>query len=218
MDISFDCGKCGQHIVVDEAGAGLQVQCPKCGERLTVPSSQAELFKVVDECANERIAIGKEVKCFECGSQAEYEHHVIPQSRGGTRTVPLCGDCHAKAHHSNRGMTVRVLTEQALRSKRKRNEKTGGCVPFGYDAVNVGNPEWVRGRLRTTVKLVPNEVEQGLLLKMATMRADGATLKTICDWLESNRFKTKNGTLRWTPGNVRACIERFRREQRERAT
>lgn len=36
MDITFNCDKCGQSIVIDEAGAGLQVQCPKCSESLTV--------------------------------------------------------------------------------------------------------------------------------------------------------------------------------------
>ena len=37
MDISFDCERCGQHIVIDEAGAGQTVQCPACGANLTVP-------------------------------------------------------------------------------------------------------------------------------------------------------------------------------------
>jgi hypothetical protein len=41
MDISFHCEKCGQHIVVEEAGAGLVVQCPKCGQSLSVPSAAA---------------------------------------------------------------------------------------------------------------------------------------------------------------------------------
>jgi DNA-directed RNA polymerase subunit RPC12/RpoP len=36
MDISFNCDKCGQQIVIDEAGAGLQVECPKCGNSLQV--------------------------------------------------------------------------------------------------------------------------------------------------------------------------------------
>ena len=30
MDISFHCDKCDQHILIDEAAAGLNVQCPKC--------------------------------------------------------------------------------------------------------------------------------------------------------------------------------------------
>ena len=37
MDIEFNCDKCGQHIAIDEAGAGMAVQCPKCQAGLTVP-------------------------------------------------------------------------------------------------------------------------------------------------------------------------------------
>jgi DNA-directed RNA polymerase subunit RPC12/RpoP len=38
MDISFRCEKCGQHIVIDEAGEGMTVQCPSCNHNLTVLS------------------------------------------------------------------------------------------------------------------------------------------------------------------------------------
>jgi len=33
--------------------------------------------------------------CFECGATAEHEHHVVPRSKEGMATVPLCVDCHA---------------------------------------------------------------------------------------------------------------------------
>jgi hypothetical protein len=36
--------------------------------------------------------------CFECGRPAAEDHHVVPESLGGTKTVPLCADCHAKVH------------------------------------------------------------------------------------------------------------------------
>lgn len=39
MDITFNCDKCGQSIVIDELGAGRQVECPKCGTSLSVPTS-----------------------------------------------------------------------------------------------------------------------------------------------------------------------------------
>jgi uncharacterized Zn finger protein len=38
MDIVFNCQACGQHLVIDEAGAGLVVQCPECGKDVTVPN------------------------------------------------------------------------------------------------------------------------------------------------------------------------------------
>jgi len=39
MDIRFACDNCGQHLVVDEAAAGLTIQCSTCGTNLTVPEA-----------------------------------------------------------------------------------------------------------------------------------------------------------------------------------
>lgn len=39
MDILFVCPKCGQRMVIDEAGAGLRIQCPKCGGNVGVPDA-----------------------------------------------------------------------------------------------------------------------------------------------------------------------------------
>jgi len=36
--------------------------------------------------------------CIECGSEAKEMHHVIPRSKGGKSTIPLCNNCHSKAH------------------------------------------------------------------------------------------------------------------------
>jgi uncharacterized Zn finger protein len=41
MDIAFGCTKCRQHMVIDEAGAGLLVACPKCGLVIQVPNLAA---------------------------------------------------------------------------------------------------------------------------------------------------------------------------------
>jgi hypothetical protein len=38
MDINFSCGSCGQHMVIDEAGAGLVIKCPKCSQDVSVPN------------------------------------------------------------------------------------------------------------------------------------------------------------------------------------
>jgi hypothetical protein len=42
MDISFDCGSCGKHLVVDEAGAGITIDCPGCGKPVYVPSPASQ--------------------------------------------------------------------------------------------------------------------------------------------------------------------------------
>jgi hypothetical protein len=37
MEISFYCDKCGQHVAIDESGAGQLVDCPKCARPMEVP-------------------------------------------------------------------------------------------------------------------------------------------------------------------------------------
>lgn len=56
-------------------------------------------------------------------------------------------------------------TTAALARKRARGERTGGLVPYGYDAVN-GN-------------LVPNDSEQALIREIAELRASGLTIAAI---------------------------------------
>lgn len=40
-------------------------------------------------------------KCFECGKPKDDMHHVIPKSKGGTKTIPLCSKCHGLVHDRN---------------------------------------------------------------------------------------------------------------------
>jgi DNA-directed RNA polymerase subunit RPC12/RpoP len=41
MDITFYCYRCGQHLEIDEAGEGTNIQCPKCGQNLRVPNTNS---------------------------------------------------------------------------------------------------------------------------------------------------------------------------------
>ncbi len=67
--------------------------------------------------------------CFECGAPADHQHHVVPRSKGGTKTVPLCAACHGKVH--GHALGGRKLTKDALEAKKARGERTGS-VPYGY--------------------------------------------------------------------------------------
>ena len=75
--------------------------------------------------------------CFECGAPAEHDHHVVPRSRGGTRTIPLCTSCHAKAHHRSGNMAHNRLTSDALRRKRRKGERVGS-IPWGFRLASDG--------------------------------------------------------------------------------
>lgn len=62
--------------------------------------------------------------CFECGAPATERHHIVPASLGGTKTVPLCGICHAKIHDVDGKRRTRIaeLTKAALDTKKARGE------------------------------------------------------------------------------------------------
>jgi DNA-directed RNA polymerase subunit RPC12/RpoP len=58
MDISFHCANCGQHILIDESGAGMKVDCPSCKQSLIVPikSAPAVASKALDKSQESRAA------------------------------------------------------------------------------------------------------------------------------------------------------------------
>ena len=67
MDITFNCDKCGQNLVVDAAGAGHVIDCPKCGLPVTVPRQDAEHPKPVPSVPQQLAASPPETKqCLYC--------------------------------------------------------------------------------------------------------------------------------------------------------
>ena len=63
--------------------------------------------------------------CFECGNLSEYDHHVIPRVRGGTKTVPLCADCHGLAHHSKMNMHHSELIKEGMKKAKLEGRMAG---------------------------------------------------------------------------------------------
>ena len=62
--------------------------------------------------------------CWECDAVGEvHHHHPVPRSRGGTRTIPLCIDCHGKAHA--RTMSTSQMTKDGLAKAKARGVKLG---------------------------------------------------------------------------------------------
>ena len=106
------------------------------------------------------------MKCWECEIETEviHHHHVVPQSRGGTKTVPLCEPCHSKAHHKEKNMTTSKLTKEALKRKKEAGEFLGR-PPKGFK--------------REYRKFLIDKEEWATTLKALEMRANGAKLKAV---------------------------------------
>lgn len=67
------------------------------------------------------------IPCFECGKPAAHNHHVIPRVLGGTRTVPLCLECHSLVHNHD-FVKHRELQRAGIAAAREAN---GGRCPWG---------------------------------------------------------------------------------------
>ena len=86
-------------------------------------------------------------------------------------------------------------TKAALSHKRKRNEKTGGDIPYGYDLTDGGN-------------LVKNEDEQKVIRWIRRLNKNRYSLRQICRELEKVGYKTKRGNDKWHPATVAGILGR----------
>ena len=119
--------------------------------------------------------------CFECGATDNlHEHHVVPRSLGGTKTIPLCGDCHGKVHGRN-AMHMSRLTATALAHKAAQGEYCGGQVPYGFAVGPDG------------VHLVEHDGEQQVIAETHRLRAAGLSLRAIVAELDKRGLVSRTG-------------------------
>ncbi len=117
-------------------------------------------------------------KCFECGAPADHNHHVIPKSKGGTKTIPLCTECHAKVHgHDGWKTSTKALTKAALAAKKARGERVGE-IPFGFGVDSNG-------------KLFANPKEQKVIASVVQFRNQKMSLRAIMTELNKMGFKSR---------------------------
>lgn len=110
-------------------------------------------------------------KCFECNRPAGHQHHVVPRSLGGTRTVPLCETCHGKVHEIE-FLNHRELTRAALQAKKARGERIGG-VPWGWKVDQSG-------------KLTIDKREHGIWRLIRYWRDQGYSIREIQEELRAH--------------------------------
>lgn len=116
--------------------------------------------------------------CFECDSPSVNDHHVVPQSRGGTRTVPLCASCHDKAHDTNALTLSREGFVRAVREGRNAGEPPFG---FRYENGRLGDP------------LVPYEPEQEAIAIIRDLRQKGRVAAEIVTELNRRGMTRRSG-------------------------
>ncbi len=124
-------------------------------------------------------------KCFECGEVATERHHVIPRSKGGTKTVPLCQKCHGLVHGMKR-LNISELTKAALDA---RKEKVGEWRT-GY---NFSDEQRGEAAAKVTAKAATNENTMKAKGYAKSLAKEGLTLESIAARLNSEGHKAPKG-------------------------
>lgn len=120
--------------------------------------------------------------CFECGNTAHHNHHVIPKSLGGTKTIPLCESCHGKVH-DRKFVSHRALTKAGQDKARKAGKQIGRAEVF-----HIGHP---------AVKLIMNSIDSG------------NSLRVTAELLQEKSIKTARGQDEWKHSTIKKIYERF---------
>ena len=134
-------------------------------------------------------------ECFECETTEDLQdHHVVPKSRGGTKTVILCYSCHMKAHgRDSKGLEHARLTKEGI-AKAKSNG-----TPMGSH-----NPKVLAGRTNQTIDL-HNRVKPHIL----EARAEGCeTIRSYCNFLNDRRIFASRGG-KWSTGSMHRVLKKI---------
>lgn len=116
--------------------------------------------------------------CFECNSTVNiHHHHVIPQVKGGTKTIPLCQECHGKVHGDHM-LKIQKLTWISRQRKVKENLEKG--LPSGL------------GRPHNTSETIEQFLNKPLNVEIKRMVLEGHKVKDITKLLSvSNKTVVK---------------------------
>lgn len=138
--------------------------------------------------------------CFECGKLATEEHHVIPESLGGTRTLPLCGGCHALVHggYNKRRDDHVELTKIGLQRAKERG-------------VILGNPrlDECRGTAINTLKEAALEFAKSVEGEIRKALDEGGTYIKAAEILNRNGVSTSRGG-KWSSGQICRILARLK--------
>jgi DNA invertase Pin-like site-specific DNA recombinase len=101
-------------------------------------------------------------------------------------------------------LVIRARTKAALKSKRRRGEKTGGAIPYGFQA----GPDKLKSDGITVIRtLLPCPEEQEIIRLACELRDAGETMQSIADEMNARGIKRREGA-KWDRSFVFAILKR----------
>ena len=100
-------------------------------------------------------------------------------------------------------LVIGARTKSGLAAKRRRGEKTGGAVPFGFRA----GPDRIGANGKTTRTLVPCEQEQEVIALVRQLRDAGETMQAIADNLNARGISRREGAS-WDRAYIFTILKR----------
>lgn len=127
--------------------------------------------------------------CLECGEPSALRHHIVPQSRGGRATVPLCRACHTLAHGADLG----TLRSESAKRSIADGKHAGGLPPYGYTVVG--------GRM------IAESGEQAAINLILAMRLENKSYAEIAAALTERKLKPRGSA--WNVSAIRKIVIRY---------
>jgi len=124
--------------------------------------------------------------CFECGEPSGEMHHVIPRVRGGTKTIPLCVECHCKVHGLKNRPEHRRLTIEGLQKAKARGVILGKPENLTQEARD-------KGAKMIKQKALLDENNIKAMVIVVDGRNNGYSYDKIADILNENGYITVKG-------------------------
>lgn len=143
-------------------------------------------------------------KCFECKNPATHKHHVVPESLGGTKTVPLCSLCHPKAHGEKGYWAVSDLIKAKLHARRAEGYRVGGQLPYGKT-------------VDSEKRIVDHPEERYWQYVAKTLHDMGIHFKAIAKMFNARGVPNKTRQGKWSGWRVNLAVRRLRKELGEPA-
>ena len=145
-------------------------------------------------------------ECFECeATQDLHEHHVVPKSRGGTKTVTLCHQCHMKAHgRDGKGLNHRKLTKEGMKTALEKRRLIDPNYKFGNPQIEIAQ---AKGR-KAIQKRANRKAEEYITLLSSLYEQTGSYNATARE-LNNLGIKTQRNKI-WRAQTVSNMLNRYK--------